>query len=94
MKTTSISSSPPRGRSSVMGVLWRPAKCPTCGSQKIAEVVSEWSGEFDNRRYSVPPVRRFECPKCGERVYPPEAIRQIQAASPAFRRRRPGQKSA
>jgi len=75
-------------------VPWRPARCPTCGSAKIAEVVDEWSGGSGNRKYTVPSLRRFECPNCGERVYPPEAMRQIQAASPGQGRRRTVRRSA
>lgn len=40
----------------------------------------------DGKEYVVPDLRYYECPKCGERVYDSEAMRSIQAKSPAFRR--------
>jgi YgiT-type zinc finger domain-containing protein len=60
--------------------------CPTCGSAAIREVFENWKGEFKGQRYVVPKLRFFACPACGERVYPREAMRRIQAASPAYQR--------
>jgi hypothetical protein len=43
--------------------------CPTCGSEKIKKVRRNLMGISD----------------CGEKVYDREAMRKIEAASPAFR---------
>ena len=58
--------------------------CPSCGSERIRPVRRNWSGEFKGRRYTVPKLRFFECPSCGERVFDPEAMRRIESISPAF----------
>lgn len=60
--------------------------CPSCGSERIREVRRNWSGEFKGRQYTVSRLRFFECPACGERVFDPEAMRQIESRSPAFDR--------
>jgi predicted RNA-binding Zn-ribbon protein involved in translation (DUF1610 family) len=44
--------------------------CPTCGSRAI-------------RTYTVKDLEYYSCPNCGEKVYPPEAMRRLQEASPA-----------
>jgi YgiT-type zinc finger domain-containing protein len=58
--------------------------CPSCGSGRIRPVRRNWSGEFRGRRYTVPQLRFFECPACGEKVFEPEAMRRIESKSPAF----------
>lgn len=58
--------------------------CPTCGSTRIRMVRGDWSGAFKRKRYMVKDLRYFQCPRCGEKVYDPEAMRRIQAVSPAF----------
>ncbi|KAA0249628.1 YgiT-type zinc finger protein [Acidobacteria bacterium ACD] len=68
--------------------------CPTCGSTTIREVVEDWIGEFRGKRYVVPGLRFSACPACGERAYSPEAMRRIEAASPAYRRPRKLRQSA
>lgn len=62
--------------------------CPSCGSEQIHEVRRNWSGKFKGRQYTVPQLRFFECPACGESVFDPEAMRQIESRSPAFARAR------
>ena len=59
-------------------------KCPTCGSTKIRKVRRNWRGEFEGRAYTVPDLEFHECPECGEKVYGREAMRKIEARSPAF----------
>jgi len=59
-------------------------KCPTCGSTKIRKVRRNWRGEFEGRAYTVPDLEFHECPECGEKVYDREAMRKIEARSPAF----------
>jgi len=50
--------------------------------------VRDWKGTSNGKPYTVQAVEIFECPACGERVFTPDAVRQIQAASPARRHRR------
>jgi len=58
--------------------------CPSCGSNRIRKVHKDWSGEFDGQTYMVPDLEFHECPVCGEKVYGREAMRKIEACSPAF----------
>lgn len=60
--------------------------CPSCGSDKIKRVRRNWLGEFQGRPYTVPGLEFHECPDCGEKVYDREAMRKIEAHSPAFAR--------
>ncbi len=59
-------------------------QCPSCGSAKIKRVRRKWSGEHRGRRYTVDNLEFYECPDCEEKVYDPEAMRAIEANSPAF----------
>ncbi len=70
------------------------AACPSCGSTSIRAVRGDWSGDYKGRRYVVKDLRYFRCPRCGEKVYTPEAMRRIQAASPAFSKGQRSRKSA
>jgi YgiT-type zinc finger domain-containing protein len=58
--------------------------CPTCGSDKIKKVQRDWTDEFQGQSYTVPALEFWECPNCGERIYDREAMRRIEACSPAF----------
>ena len=62
-------------------------ECPTCGSRRIKKVAGKWSGKYEGKPYQVSAVEYYACPDCGELVYPPEAMRRIQHASPAYSRR-------
>ena len=59
-------------------------KCPSCGSLKIKKVRRKWSGEYKGQRYTVENLEFYECPDCKVRVYEAEAMRAIEASSPAF----------
>jgi YgiT-type zinc finger domain-containing protein len=59
--------------------------CPTCGSREIRKVRRTLTRTFRGRSYKVPRVEYHSCPRCGEEVFSPEAVRKIQACSPAFR---------
>lgn len=63
--------------------------CPSCGSNKIKRVRRDWSAESGPTAYVVPDLEYLECPVCGERVYGPDAMRKIEAYSPAFQRAQP-----
>jgi YgiT-type zinc finger domain-containing protein len=62
--------------------------CPTCGSPRIRLLRKDWKGRSGGKSYIVPDLEFHECPDCGERCYSPEAMRQIELHSPAFKRRR------
>ncbi len=59
--------------------------CPSCGSEKIKKVRRDWTGTYHDTAYVVPKLAFYECPRCGEKVYDREAMRRIEARSPAFR---------
>ena len=59
--------------------------CPTCGSSRIKRVRRTITRTSRGRTYTVPTLEFYECPNCGEQVFSPEAIRAIQARSPAFK---------
>ncbi len=61
--------------------------CPTCGSDKIKKVRRKWTGKVQGKTYTVPDLEYYECPHCGEKVYDREAMRKIEARSPAFSKR-------
>lgn len=63
--------------------------CPTCGSEQIKSVCRDWTGTYRGQTYVVPALAFYECPVCGERVFEREALRKIQAYSPAFAKRLP-----
>ena len=62
----------------------RLAMCPSCGSKRMKNVQRDWVGETKGQSYIVRGLKFSECPECGERVYGPEAMRRIEAASPVF----------
>jgi YgiT-type zinc finger domain-containing protein len=59
-------------------------KCPTCGSNKIRKVRRKWIGNFQGQTYSIPRLKFHECPVCDEKIYDREAMRKIEAHSPAL----------
>lgn len=58
--------------------------CPSCGSKNIRQVRRKWTGSCGGQTYTVEKLRFHECPACGEKVYSREAMRRIEASSPAF----------
>ena len=59
-------------------------QCPSCSSAKIKRVRRKWSGEYRGQSYTVDNLEFYKCPDCKEQVYDPEAMRAIEANSPAF----------
>jgi len=59
--------------------------CPTCGSKKVKKVRRDLVEEYQG--YTVPKLEFHKCPDCGEKIYGPEAMRRIEAISPAFKAR-------
>ena len=58
--------------------------CPSCGSAKIKKLRRKWTGEYKGQPYCVENLEFHECPDCGEKIYDREAMRKIEANSPAF----------
>jgi len=58
--------------------------CPTCGGKRIKKVTRDLRREFDGHAYVVPGLEFHECPDCGEHVYDRDAMRKIEAHSPAY----------
>ena len=59
-------------------------KCPVCGSVKIKKVRNDFQGMVNGVKYSVQSLEYYECPDCKEKVYDINAMRKIEAVSPAF----------
>jgi YgiT-type zinc finger domain-containing protein len=59
--------------------------CPSCRSKRIELVRRNRTSSFKGKEYMVPNLEYYECPDCGEKVYDREAMREIQAHSPAFK---------
>jgi YgiT-type zinc finger domain-containing protein len=57
--------------------------CPVCDG-KIKKVKEDWVGEFKGKEYIVPDLEYYICEACGERIYMREAMRKIEAYSPAY----------
>ena len=57
--------------------------CPSCGSKRAKRARRNSTRKFEGHEYTVPNLEYFECPNCGEKVYDREAMRQIEAYSPA-----------
>jgi len=62
--------------------------CPTCGARALKRVQRTVRRTHRGRAYVVPDLEFYECAKCRERVYDREALRRIEACSPAFRKKR------
>jgi YgiT-type zinc finger domain-containing protein len=59
-------------------------ECPVCGSANIQRVRRDLRREFQGQAYVVPRLAFWECPDCGERLFDREAMRAIEAHSPAY----------
>jgi YgiT-type zinc finger domain-containing protein len=68
--------------------------CPTCGSKKIKLGSRNLVRNFRGQTYAVPDLEFHECPDCGEHVYDPQAMRRIEAHSPAYAKIRARKKAA
>ena len=73
--------------------MFRITACPSCGT-KIKKVRRNWTGNFKGKTYTVPNLEYCKCPGCGEKVYGRDAMRKIEAHSPAFQRTHPKRRSA
>lgn len=62
-------------------------QCPTCGSDKIQKICENCTREFRGKKYTVPDLEYYCCPDCGEKLFDREAIRKIEAYSPAYAKR-------
>jgi len=66
----------------------RITECPTCGSDKIRRVRRNWTDTDNGKSYTVPNLRFYECPACGERVFDHEAMQRIETHCPSLARAR------
>jgi len=62
--------------------------CPTCGSRKIRLVTRDYRGNFRGKPYVAHSVPCHECLSCGEMLFGPEAMRQIELSRPVTKRKR------
>ena len=62
--------------------------CPNCYSKNLKKVRRTVTGTRQGKHYSAPGVEFYECPDCGEQIYDPTAMRQIEKHSRAGRRNR------
>ena len=62
----------------------RITRCPTCDSPRIHRVRKTVRRTFKGQTYVVPRLDFEECPDCGERLYDRDAMRKIEAHSPAY----------
>ena len=69
-----------------MNIIFQIRTCPTCGSDQIRRVVHDLTRKYKGETYTVPAVKFYECPTCGEKVYDREAMLKIEAYSPAYRK--------
>ena len=61
--------------------------CPASGSRRIERLCGKWGCSYKGKPYEVAHLEYYSCPDCGEKVYPPEAMRRIQEASPGYSQR-------
>lgn len=57
--------------------------CPVCGG-KVRKIKEDWVGAYNGQTYIVPDLEYYICERCGERIYPHEAMKKIESYSPAF----------
>ena len=67
-------------------------RCPTCHSRRIKRVRKTLRRTWKGQAYVVPNVEFEECPDCGERLFDHTAMQKIEAHSPAYAKRRAGEK--
>ena len=70
----------------------RITRCPSCGSPRIKRVRRNVTRQYRGKAYTVPGLSFEECPDCGEKLYSPEAMRKIEAVSPAYKSRAHGRR--
>ena len=68
--------------------------CPNCGKKDLKKVRKAVTGRRQGKQYSAPAVEFYECPDCGERIYDPAAIRQIEQHSQISIRHKPARRIA
>ncbi len=68
--------------------------CPSCGGKKIKQVRHDLIGKIMNHSYRVPNLNFYECSNCKEKIYDRQAMKKIEAYSPAFRHIHTEKKSA
>ena len=69
-------------------------RCPTCDSARIRRVRKSLRRTCKSQAYVVPNLEFEKCPDCSERLFDHEAMRKIEAHSPAYAKRRAADKAA
>ncbi|MGI8908603.1 MAG: YgiT-type zinc finger protein [Candidatus Sumerlaeaceae bacterium] len=62
--------------------------CPTCNDPAMKLVIRDLRRSWKGISYVVPGLQFWECQKCGEVIFSPEAVRQIEAVSPAYQKKK------
>ena len=73
---------------------FRITTCPSCGSKRIKKVRRNWTGNFKGKTYTVRDLEYYKCPDRREKIYDRDAMRQIEASSPALERMHSKRRSA
>ena len=63
------------------------SECPTCHGRSIKRIRKNLRRAFQGQSYIVPNLEFEECPDCGERLFDHDAMRKIEAHSPAYAKR-------
>lgn len=53
--------------------------CPTCGSNRIHTVRTDYRISVRGEEVVVPNLERDECPNCGEVLFSPAAMQRIES---------------
>jgi len=68
--------------------------CPTCGSRKIRRVARDIQSRLQGSSFIARGIEIDEFPHCGERLFSPDAIREIDAQRPKAKRTASHRKTA
>lgn len=55
------------------------SKCPTCGSNKIQVIRSDYATKVQGREVVVPDLERQECSDCGEVLFDCAAMERLES---------------
>ncbi|MGI8908605.1 MAG: YgiT-type zinc finger protein [Candidatus Sumerlaeaceae bacterium] len=62
-------------------------ECPTCGKRTVDLRREDVTLQSAGAPYTVKDLEFWQCAICGERMYSPEAVRQVSPCHPRSRRR-------
>lgn len=67
--------------------------CPICGSKRIRRVKRNIESNRGGRAFIAHGIEIEQCPACGERLFGPEALAQIESQRPGETKRTGRKKS-